>query len=117
MSCACPPTIFFVDDNVPAVVDELDRCLSYVPLGVGEIGNVGLLSSSGRCTVPIGSAGDVCWEVWSVSGGNWGIVGCEGVEKGCQDVVTSVIFVPGTLVLFWLRRELSGRCSCVGYRL
>ena len=117
MSDTCPPTIFFKDDNVPVVVDELDRCFSYVPFGISEIGDVSLLPSSGRRVVPIGSAGDMCWEVWSISGGNWGVVGCERVGKGCQDVVTSVVFVPGILIPFWLRPGLGGRRSCVGYRL
>ena len=117
MSCACPPAIFFEGDNVPMVVDEFDGCFLYVSLGIGKVGDISLLSSSGRCVVPIGSAGDVCWEVWSVSGGNWGIVGCEGVVEGCQGGVTSVAFVPGILVLFWLRPGLGGRRFCVGYRL
>ena len=102
---------------MPMVVDEFDGCFSYVSLGVSEIGNVGLLPSSGRCAVPIGDACDMCWEVWCISGGDWGVVGCEGIVKGCQDVVTSVVSVPGTLALFSLRPGLGGRRFCVGYRL
>jgi len=59
----------------------------------------------------------VLWEVWSASGGNWGVVGCEREVEGCQDVVTFVVFVPGILVLFWLHPGLSGRCFYVGCRL
>ena len=102
---------------MPMVVDEFDRCFSYVSLGVGEISNVGLLPSSRGCAVPISSACDMCWEVWCISGGDGGIVGCKGVVKGCQDVTTSVAFFPGILAPFWLRPGLGGRRSCVGYRL
>ena len=102
---------------MPVIIDEFDGCFSYISLGVSEISNVGLLSSSGRHVVPISGTGDMLWEVWSTSGGNWGVVGCEGIVKGCQDVVTSVVFVPGILVLFWLRPGLGGRRFYVDCKL
>ena len=100
VSCARPPTIFLEDDNVPMIVDEFDGCFLYVSFRVSEVGDVGLLPSSGRCVVPIGGAGDMFWEVWSTSGSDGSVVlGREVVVEGCQGVVTSVVSILGILAL------------------